>query len=93
MYESALQQAIKIAGSERLLAKSIGVPQSRIQYWKSLAKQIPYDKAIAIHLATDGEIDICQLRPDLKNLTKKWRRAIIQHFFIKKNNSASDNLF
>ncbi|MBL4647490.1 MAG: helix-turn-helix domain-containing protein [Gammaproteobacteria bacterium] len=82
MEYNALVEAISIIGTERLLAKKIGVPQSRIQYWKHSAKFIPYDKAIAIYLATNGKVSAESLCPDKSKLTKKWKKSLIDHIIL-----------
>ena len=79
---NALAEAISIVGTERLLAKKIGVPQSRIQYWKNSAKFIPYDKAIAIYLATNGRVSAESLCPDKSKLTKKWKKSLIDNIIL-----------
>ena len=71
---NAIEKAAKIIGSETALAKKIGVSKQRLNYWKNAL--MPYDMAIAIYLITEGKVDIDELRPDKRFLTKKFKAVI-----------------
>ena len=73
----AIFKAEKIFGSERALATALGVNRQNITYWKFNAL-LPYDKAMAIYVATDGRVDINELRSDCKDLTKRAELLILK---------------
>lgn len=63
----AIIRAIKIVGSERALAKLIGVDRQKLRYWR-LNAVLPCDMAIKICVATNGQVTLAELRPDLKGV-------------------------
>lgn len=65
-----IERAVKIVGSEAILAAMIGVRRQKLNYWK-LNASLPYEMAIAICIATDGKVGIDELRPDKKDFTMK----------------------
>ena len=66
----AIDKASRLLGSERSLIKRLGIGRHNIRYWK-FNTLLPYDKAIAIHIITNGKVTLDELRPDLKSLNKK----------------------
>lgn len=66
----AIDKASKLVGSDRRLARQIDVSSQSILYWK-FNTLLPYDKAVAIHIITNGKVSLDELRPDLKLLNKK----------------------
>ena len=70
---NAIEKAGRIIGSETALAKKIGISKQRLNAWKN--SLMPYDMAIAIYLITDGKVDIDELRPDKRFLTKRLRAS------------------
>jgi len=66
----AIDKASKLLGSEIILARQLGVSRHNVHYWK-FNTLLPYDKAVAIHIITNGKISLDELRPDLKLLNKK----------------------
>jgi DNA-binding transcriptional regulator YdaS (Cro superfamily) len=73
----AIVKAAKIFGTEKALAEKIGVSRERLFYWK-INTLLPYDKAVSIYIVTDGQVDINELRPDLRRLTKKFVAIFIK---------------
>jgi len=60
-----IRRAVKILGSQVELAEACGVRQSHVSNWICRDKTIPLERALAIEIATDGEVTMQQLRPDL----------------------------
>lgn len=75
----AINKAAKIVGSEKALAAKIGVNRQNLNYWK-FNTLLPYDKAAAIYVITDGMVGIDELRPDQQRLTKKLEKMILKKF-------------
>ena len=80
MIEKMISKAIKIAGSITKLAKKMGVTRQSVDYWRYMRKPIPYDKAIRMHVAVEGEVTVDELRPDMKTWTRKFRNQLAKHF-------------
>ena len=68
----AINKAEKMFGSGTALAKKIGTTRQRLYYWKSNTL-LPYEKAMAIYVVTDGAVSIDELRPDQKAWTRKFK--------------------
>ena len=66
----AILKAERMFGSEKALAKAIGVSRQCLSYWK-YNTLLPYDIALLIYVVTKGEVDIDELRPDRKGLINK----------------------
>lgn len=77
----AITKAEKIIGSEKELARKIGVCKQKLNSWK-LRSLIPYHMAVAIFITTKYRVDIDELRPDLKSFTKRFRKSIVDNFCI-----------
>ena len=75
----ALYKAERIFGSEKAFAKIIGVSRQCLSYWK-FNTLLPYDMALRVYVATNGEVDICELRPDCKGLTRKAEKLILRKY-------------
>jgi len=73
----AIVRAIKIIGSERALAKLIGVNRQSFRYWK-LNTLLPCDMAIKICVVTGGRVGLTELRPDLEGVLGKWEALIFR---------------
>ena len=52
----------------------IGVSKQLLNYWNN--SLLPYDKAVAIYIFTDGKVSLEELRPDKVFLTMKLKAAI-----------------
>ena len=70
----ALAKAEQLYGSAIALAKKIGVSKQRLNYWRSGKTLLPYDKAVAIFITTQGKISLYDLRPDLSMLTREYAK-------------------
>ena len=46
------------------LAKAINVPPALLSQWRTLARPVPIEKAVAIEQATNGLVTRKDLRPD-----------------------------
>jgi DNA-binding transcriptional regulator YdaS (Cro superfamily) len=64
-WKKHLARAIELKGSQQKLADAIGCSQSKINWLVTEADRISAEDALAIHRATDGEVNGSQLRPDL----------------------------
>ena len=60
-----IQEAVKIAGTQKALAEAIGVSQQGISYLLTDAKDISPEIAVAIDKFTGGKISKADLRPDI----------------------------
>ena len=76
---TAINEAIKIIGSERALAKAIGVYRQSIRYWRNNAL-LPCDKALKIFRATEGKVKLNELRPDLDLEFKEYEKLILEEY-------------
>ena len=66
MTNTALEQAVQIAGGQSRLASLIGKSQGHVHYWLRHAKAgVPPDVAIEIDRALDGAVSKQALRPDI----------------------------
>lgn len=74
---NAIIKAQELLGSERALAKVIGVSRQNIGYWKYHTFP-PCDKAIEIYVATGGAVSLSELRPDLIGLMKKYKALLFK---------------
>ena len=64
-FRDHVRRAIDLAGSQRALAKQIGLSQQGISYLLNDAPQVSAEIAIAIHRATGGRVRKEELRPDI----------------------------
>jgi DNA-binding transcriptional regulator YdaS (Cro superfamily) len=76
----ALIKATRLFGSEHALAKKLGVSRQSVNHWKMSNKPIPYDKALKIYIATEGRVELDELRPDLKNEIKKGEMLTLKKY-------------
>lgn len=60
-----LERAVEYFGSQSALARAINVAQSAVNSWLRQTRKIPPENAILIELATAGQIQRHELRPDL----------------------------
>lgn len=60
-----LERAVKLAGSQRALAKKAGLSQQGISWLLNGAVQISAEAALSIEAATGGQITREMLRPDI----------------------------
>lgn len=60
---SALQRAIKVAGSQAELARRIGKKQAHVWNWLNRDKRVPAEAVLAVESATG--VSKSELRPDL----------------------------
>lgn len=63
-----IKKAIKIAGSQEKLAKSIGVKQAFISFMLNGIKPVPATLCLKIERATEGKVKAIDLRPDVFSL-------------------------
>lgn len=75
---AAIARAAEMFGSEAALAAAIGVKRQTLNYWKG--SLLNYEKAMDIYVATKGKVDIDDLRPDLRGLTKKFKQTFLNNF-------------
>lgn len=75
-----LMKAIRLFCSTKDLALRIGISKQRINYWKSSDVLMPYEIAIKIFVATNGQISIYELRPDLADLTRQYESMIVDQY-------------
>lgn len=59
----AVEELIKIIGSQKKLAKIIGIAQPSIHLW--LKKGCPFNRAVQLEELSEGEISRSEFRPDL----------------------------
>lgn len=64
-----IQEAVKIAGTQKALADAIGISQQGVSYLLTDAKDISPEIAAAIDTFTQGKISKSELRPDI------WKAA------------------
>lgn len=60
-----IQEAVKIAGTQKALADAIGISQQGVSYLLTDAKDISPEIAAAIDRFTQGKISKSELRPDI----------------------------
>lgn len=66
MSNEALKRAVEVVGSQAKLGEMIGVPQQKISYWLTVAKNgTAAEFVLAIEGATGGTVTRHELRPDL----------------------------
>jgi DNA-binding transcriptional regulator YdaS (Cro superfamily) len=65
---ASIHKAIELLGSQQALAKECGVTRAAVSKW-SLGRRVSAESAMAIHKATNGEIALHDLRPDLWPIT------------------------
>lgn len=58
-----LEKVTKLLGSQKMIAKVLGISQQAVSDWRSNA--IPGRHVIALEKATGGKITRYELRPDL----------------------------
>lgn len=61
-----IKQAAEMVGGQAALARLIGARQQQVWNWANLQRQVPAERANAIERATDGRIQVEQLRPDVR---------------------------
>lgn len=64
-FRDHIRRAIELAGSQRALAEKTGLSQQGISWLLNDAPQVSAEHAIAIEVATSGEVTRKDLRPDL----------------------------
>lgn len=64
-FQSHIQRAVDLAGSQRALAEKAGLSQQAISWLLNEAPQVTAEVAIKIERATDGKVSRIDLRPDL----------------------------
>ncbi len=75
----AVIRAKRLIGS-KVLAEKTGISRQNIYYWQSSNTFLPLDKAVKIWFATDGEVHLDELRPDLKVLIEKLIMFILKKY-------------
>lgn len=75
---NAIMRAAKIVGSEKILAKKIGVSRQLLNYWKHNTL-LPFDMALAICLVTKGVVALHELRPDLKGKIREYEILVLKN--------------
>jgi DNA-binding transcriptional regulator YdaS (Cro superfamily) len=73
-----LIKATRLYGSTQNLAKKIGISKQYLNYWKTKNSLIPYEIAVKIFVVTEGQVSINELRPDLRNMTKKLAETFLK---------------
>ena len=61
----AIDKAIAIVGTQSSLARKLGISPQAVAQWRSGARRIPVEQAVAIEKATAGKVTARALRPDL----------------------------
>lgn len=57
LVDQSLRKAIKLYGNkQKTLAKAIGENPDKIRYWLNSCGRIPFHNAIAIEIATSGQV-------------------------------------
>lgn len=64
-FHALVNKAVKIVGSQPLLALAIGKSQQHVSLLCTKATFISAEDSLAIHRATGGEVPASSLRPDL----------------------------
>lgn len=70
MLDLALIKAIRCMGTEKTIAKALGVTRQNINYWKNHALSIPYRHVLEIERLTKGAVTRYELAPHEKKLNK-----------------------
>ncbi|AGQ28781.1 Uncharacterized protein conserved in bacteria, prophage-related [Serratia entomophila] len=70
-----IKTAIAIVGTQKKLAVACGVSQSAVQKWLHSKAKVAPENVKAIVLATGGEVQDYQIRPDLPHLFKHPEQA------------------
>lgn len=65
MSENAIQKAVRLAGGQSALARAIGVTQGAVWKWLNNFQKVSPENAVAISIATRGEVKPYELRPDI----------------------------
>lgn len=64
LVEQSLRKAIRLCGKKQItLAKAIGEKPDNIRYWLNTGNKVPFHKAIAIEIATNGQVSRFDLAP------------------------------
>ena len=61
---SALEQAIRIVGTQQELARKLGIRAPSVAEWRCRGR-VPAERCAEIERATNGEVTRHDLRPDL----------------------------
>lgn len=61
---SALEQAIRIVGTQQELARKLGIRAPSVAEWRRRGR-VPAERCSGIEAATGGEVSRHDLRPDL----------------------------
>lgn len=64
-HRQLIRKAVTLKGSQQSLADAMGCSQQFISILLNEAEQISAEMAIRCHKATDGEVPMSALRPDL----------------------------
>ncbi|EDS5034007.1 helix-turn-helix domain-containing protein [Salmonella enterica subsp. enterica serovar Wandsworth] len=65
MSENAIQKAVRLAGGQSALARAVGVTQGAVWKWLNNLQKVSPENAVAISIATRGEVKPYELRPDI----------------------------
>jgi DNA-binding transcriptional regulator YdaS (Cro superfamily) len=68
MIHEAIEEAIKIVGSQKKLAAQVGVSQPNVWSWLHKKKRVSPERVVRIVQATDGKVKAFRIRPDLPDL-------------------------
>lgn len=71
MVNLVIQKAIKTVGTQKELAKKVGVSQPNVWYWLHEKKKVSPQKVLALVEACGGVISPHEVRPDLPDLFPK----------------------
>lgn len=63
--ETAIEKAVRLAGGQSALAKSIGVTQGAVWKWINQGRKISAENAAAVSKAVNGDVKPYELRPDI----------------------------
>lgn len=64
-FRELVAKAVRLVGSQKLLAEHMGRSQQQISFLMTHATEISAEDAIGIHRATGGKVPASALRPDL----------------------------
>lgn len=63
-----LDKVIEIVGSQRALAKALGVSLQAVNQWVNGKRRLPPMRALCIQKLTGGRVTAASLRPDLAEI-------------------------
>lgn len=95
MHHSGLLKAIRIFGSQKALAKALGVRQQSVSNWLNRESKISYLQIIKIVLLSKGKITLDEMAPHEKELNQSFYDLVElfaeSKIFIQSRTSADDN--